>query len=263
MAFPHWLLIHASVIQLICVELVRRSKDFHSNITLFSYDCLDIFWRILSIPKPVYQSEERTHIQHYPSITGYRLLVSATVIVFGVMKMIFSYMGQNTAVNAVDWVFAVIISTSLYLLGLYEDNNCGILPFLFSADYSDPLEDILYGASFLTAYILVAAACVFYIFWMKPSITYIDIYSEELFGHPFIDNIYNRSLELFLSSFVSGGILLPIPLVLFLLWKADCLLLFVMGYFFVHKDISSVLGLCNGSWCVSRIFITYYESSSI
>lgn len=135
---------------------------------IFSYDCLDIFWRILCIPKSAYRSDEHIYIipsfLHHPPITGYRILVSTVVTIFGVGKMMCSYMGLNTTPNAIEWVFAAIVSTrsvhvafcvffdvqllimlvSLYLLGLYEDNTCDLLPFLFTEDYSDEIEGVFY-----------------------------------------------------------------------------------------------------------------------
>ncbi|KAF8166853.1 hypothetical protein BJ912DRAFT_862948 [Pholiota molesta] len=120
---------------------------------LFSYDCLDIIWRILYIPKPAYRSDECSHIvppitdsyPYRPLITGYRILVSSIMAAFGLSKMICSYMGLNTAATAIEWVTASIVGTSLYLLGLYEGNTCNVLPILFTTDYSGAVEAAFYA----------------------------------------------------------------------------------------------------------------------
>lgn len=51
-------------------------------------------------------------------------------------------------------VHLLVVLASLYLLGLYEDNTCNFLPFLFTTDYSNTLIDIFcFGQLSLTHYL--------------------------------------------------------------------------------------------------------------
>ncbi|KAF9036290.1 hypothetical protein BJ165DRAFT_1507779 [Panaeolus papilionaceus] len=77
-----------------------------------------------------------------PTISGYNILVSLVAILFGLVKATLSYLGYSTALTTVDWVFAVIITTCLFVLGLYQDRGGTVFPSLFRLDYSRPVSSI-------------------------------------------------------------------------------------------------------------------------
>lgn len=64
---------------------------------------------------PNYTSAERQILPDpygaCPPITGYRLLVSGSVLVFGTVKAYLSYVDLGGAANALDWTFGVIITS--------------------------------------------------------------------------------------------------------------------------------------------------------
>lgn len=90
------------------------------------YDLVRLVW------SPQYSSEERqqtnetdeTDAGPYPHITGYRLLVSSSVLLFGMMKASLSYAGFGGAANVVDWILGVVItSTSVNFLAQSDSSN--------------------------------------------------------------------------------------------------------------------------------------------
>ena len=70
--------------------------------------------RALGIPIPMYDTEERpTDLllkPKQPSVTGYRILVSASAVSFGMTKAFLSYRGLDTAPTTVEWVYGVMIT---------------------------------------------------------------------------------------------------------------------------------------------------------
>jgi hypothetical protein len=81
---------------------------------LVDYDLIRLIW-ILFKKAPNYTSEERPPIPDpdgaHPAITGYRLLVSGSVLIFGMAKACLSYVGRGGAANALDWTFGVIVTS--------------------------------------------------------------------------------------------------------------------------------------------------------
>ncbi|PPQ67968.1 hypothetical protein CVT24_003161, partial [Panaeolus cyanescens] len=71
-----------------------------------------------------------------PIISGYNILISLLVILFGMVKAILSYLAYSTGVTTIDWIFGVVLTTCLYVLGLYQDHGGAVLPSLFRLDYS-------------------------------------------------------------------------------------------------------------------------------
>ena len=62
---------------------------------------------------PKYSSEERQRTDGpYPLVTSYRLLVSGSAFMFGMMKASFSYAGLGGAANVLDWILGVIITST-------------------------------------------------------------------------------------------------------------------------------------------------------
>ena len=80
--------------------------------------------RALGLPILVYDTEERSMElllkPRQPSITGYRILVSASAVSFGITKAFLSYQGLDTAPTTVEWVYGVLITvrydTASYIL---------------------------------------------------------------------------------------------------------------------------------------------------
>ena len=81
---------------------------------LVDCDLIRLIW-ILFKRTPGYTSEERPPIPEpdggHPPITGYRLLVSGNVLIFGMVKAYLSYVDLGGAANALDWTFGVIITS--------------------------------------------------------------------------------------------------------------------------------------------------------
>jgi len=67
-------------------------------------------------------------------LTGYRLVFMATVLSFGTVKTILTYMGQSIAPTTLDWVAGTILTGVLYWIGLYEGSN--IWQWFFQVDYA-------------------------------------------------------------------------------------------------------------------------------
>ena len=81
---------------------------------LVDCDLIRLIW--ISFKRtPGYTSEERPPIPEpdgaHPPITGYRLLVSGNVLIFGMVKAYLSYVGLGGAANALDWTFGVIVTS--------------------------------------------------------------------------------------------------------------------------------------------------------
>ena len=72
----------------------------------FDSDLVRLIW------SPLYSSEERQRSEGpYPRITGYRLLVSGIVFLFGMMKASLSYAGFGGAANVFEWILGVVITS--------------------------------------------------------------------------------------------------------------------------------------------------------
>lgn len=83
----------------------------------FTFDCAELMWRtlaIFSISRPQYRSDEskeRLRNSTFVPMTGYRILVSTTVVAIGSVKAILAFLGQNTTANYLDWTLAVLITS--------------------------------------------------------------------------------------------------------------------------------------------------------
>jgi hypothetical protein len=86
---------------------------------LLDRDLIRLIWMVFNKTGPTYTSEERQRISSldgaHPPITGYRLLVSGSVFIFGMVKAYLSYVGLGGAANALDWTLGVIV-TSAYVV---------------------------------------------------------------------------------------------------------------------------------------------------
>ncbi|KAF9055707.1 hypothetical protein BJ165DRAFT_438389 [Panaeolus papilionaceus] len=119
---------------------IRLHDD--SSIWFYDYDCLNLLWkpmRWFGIKIPEYSTSEAPIWNTYsskPIVTNYRLLVSGTVLILGMLKAVLAYLGKSDGATAVDWIFGVIITAGLYILGLYECNTAKLLPSLFARNDS-------------------------------------------------------------------------------------------------------------------------------
>ena len=74
---------------------------------LVDCDLVRLIW------SPSYTSEERQRTEEAsPLITTYRLLVSGTAFIFGMVKAYLSYIGHGGAANVFDWTFGVVITST-------------------------------------------------------------------------------------------------------------------------------------------------------
>ena len=74
---------------------------------LVDCDLVRLIW------SPSYTSEERQRINGaYPLFTTYRLLVSGTALMFGMLKASLSYAGHGGAANVFDWIFGVVVTST-------------------------------------------------------------------------------------------------------------------------------------------------------
>ncbi|TEB27242.1 hypothetical protein FA13DRAFT_946534 [Coprinellus micaceus] len=70
----------------------------------------------------------------HPTLTGYRLLVTTTAVVFGSTKAVLAYLGYTTAPRAIEWVYGVAVSMVLYWVGLHEHGPRETVPAFFTKD---------------------------------------------------------------------------------------------------------------------------------
>jgi hypothetical protein len=78
---------------------------------LFNQDLAPYLWLVS------YRTDEVAlpagfHLSRHPPITGYRIAITASVLLFGLAKAMFGYLGYSLAANTVDWVFGVIVTTA-------------------------------------------------------------------------------------------------------------------------------------------------------
>ncbi|TFK31440.1 hypothetical protein BDQ12DRAFT_694141 [Crucibulum laeve] len=127
----------------------------------FDYDCMNFIWRTLrrySLRAPNYRTDERSVERLikplHPPVTGYRILVTFTAFCFGMVKSSLSYRGLSTAPTTIEWIFGVVVTSSLYWFGLYEASSTEVLPSMFEIDYSRPLFEGGVAVTFMTGHIL-------------------------------------------------------------------------------------------------------------
>jgi hypothetical protein len=81
---------------------------------LFQSDLAPLMWKALRCSSTNYVTEERDLTmlikQPHPPLTGYRLLLSFLVTIFGLTKAILTYIGGKTMPNTIDWVFGVVVT---------------------------------------------------------------------------------------------------------------------------------------------------------
>ena len=51
------------------------------------------------------------HLSRHPPITGYRIAITASVLVFGLTKAMLGYLGCSVAAKTVDWIYGVVVTS--------------------------------------------------------------------------------------------------------------------------------------------------------
>ncbi|KAF9008423.1 hypothetical protein BDQ17DRAFT_1422465 [Cyathus striatus] len=117
--------------------------DLDLNYALYKRIC-----SLLNIPNPLFyamQEQERRQSlieSTHPPIRGYDLLVTLCTAVVGMSKSVLAYREMGMAVTSIDWVgVVVVVGFALYWLGLYEFNTIGLMPYLFTTDYSSDIKE--------------------------------------------------------------------------------------------------------------------------
>ncbi|KIK00152.1 hypothetical protein K443DRAFT_679419 [Laccaria amethystina LaAM-08-1] len=86
------------------------------------------------------------HLSRRPPITGYRIVVTASVLLFGLAKAMLGYLGCSVAANTVDWIYGVVVTSGLYCLGLYENNSLDLFSAFFAIDYGPSLRHVFFAS---------------------------------------------------------------------------------------------------------------------
>ncbi|KIM40764.1 hypothetical protein M413DRAFT_28531 [Hebeloma cylindrosporum] len=146
-----WIL---SVVLFLVLHVLGIYEDAHIRrmTWFFEVDYLDYLWdflhRFARIHGPNYRSDEaiegRISISNHPPMTGYRLLVTSTVLTVGMTKSGLVYWDCQTQNATLEWILELFIVTGLYWLGLYEASSMKVYPSLFHVDY---LSKIAYSLS--------------------------------------------------------------------------------------------------------------------
>ncbi|KAJ3505941.1 hypothetical protein NMY22_g17410 [Coprinellus aureogranulatus] len=144
------------VVLLLTFFLTRyyEPKDEAKPYWLFKYDVVDRI-RTLGIPIPLYDTEELPAERLIKSgtlpVSGYRILVSLCVISFGTTKALLAYRGLSShgAPTAVEWVYGILVTVSLYWLGMYEASSKEVMPWLFVTDYSNEVSGVVLAVGFV------------------------------------------------------------------------------------------------------------------
>jgi hypothetical protein len=98
-------------------------KDTAKPYWFFKADIMDgvrTLFRRFGIRIPHYDTEERTLDvlikPKHPPVTGYRIIVTAAAISFGMTKAMLSYRGQQTAPTTVEWAYGVVVTVMCVVL---------------------------------------------------------------------------------------------------------------------------------------------------
>ncbi|KIM49829.1 hypothetical protein M413DRAFT_116606 [Hebeloma cylindrosporum] len=140
------------------------------------FDC-DLVHFFLGLFKkdPKYTSEGRQlHIRRHdgphPLITSYRLIVSCSVFTFGMVKAYLSYAGLVGAANVLDWTFGILVTSTLYVLGLYENNPANMMPYFFERHFD---KEFYSGRSFFFSIALYLIGLAFTVTFSSVSLKFL------------------------------------------------------------------------------------------
>ncbi|KAJ2934397.1 hypothetical protein H1R20_g2702, partial [Candolleomyces eurysporus] len=129
---------------IVVLLLEYEAKDTARPYWFFKADIMDgvrkLFRNHLGINIPQYDTEERDLDSLFKPktlpITGYRIIVTASAISFGMTKAALAYRGFEPAPITVEWIYAVVVTLGMYWLGFYEASGNEVMPWLFLNDYS-------------------------------------------------------------------------------------------------------------------------------
>ncbi|TDL19076.1 hypothetical protein BD410DRAFT_806027 [Rickenella mellea] len=98
-----------------------------------------------------------TRLRH-PTITPYRLIITCLTAGFGLSKASLAYRGLSASPTTLEWIFGVIVTITLFWLGLYEESAPQSFTWLFEKDMKFIFEvNFVLKAVFIT---LFAAGCI-------------------------------------------------------------------------------------------------------
>jgi hypothetical protein len=95
--------------RLYCVGLYDEDRQQHMK-CLFNKDLAPYLWLVS------YRTDEvglpaGFHLSQHPPITGYRIVVTASVLLFGLAKAMLGYLGHPIAANTFDWTYGVVVAS--------------------------------------------------------------------------------------------------------------------------------------------------------
>ena len=82
---------------------------------LLDTDLVQVTFRILSLTPPQYRCDELQELPlgvGVPPVTGYRLLTTLSVTMFGVVKAYMAYDNQAPAKHQLDWISGTILTST-------------------------------------------------------------------------------------------------------------------------------------------------------
>ncbi|KDR71326.1 hypothetical protein GALMADRAFT_144015 [Galerina marginata CBS 339.88] len=174
---------------------------------LFEPDLMDLIWYLLaitfSITRPDYSSGERVipYTWRLP-ITTYRILVSSSVMAFGISKATFGYLGVSTAATWTDWALGVVATSLFYCLGLCETNS-SVYPSFFVHDQRPYLSSVRTATLYTGG---IAGSTLWVLYWTNilrriwPYSTTSP--SKPDSRHPIIEEAVSQAFNCFIIEFV-------------------------------------------------------------
>jgi len=73
-------------------------------------------------------------------LTCYRILNLTTLLSFGIIKGILTYMGQSSAPTTLDWISGALLAAVLYWIGLYEERDSNKWNWFFQIDLAPAIS---------------------------------------------------------------------------------------------------------------------------
>ena len=100
-----------------CLENTKVADSKYLS-WLFSPDCMGAVWWFLAfvgLPRPTYSCQERStnihSFQRQPPVTGYSVLITIFLMIFGTNKLLASYFGTSHAATTIDWLMSVVFAS--------------------------------------------------------------------------------------------------------------------------------------------------------
>ncbi|KAF9055706.1 hypothetical protein BJ165DRAFT_438407 [Panaeolus papilionaceus] len=165
----------------------ENSKNNHRGRSwFFNYDCMILFWRLIKrfgVEPRVYSTEEDPDSDTALSgpqalVTNYRMLVSAIVVGFGMAKASLAYRNLNSDATVLDWIFGVVVTSLLYIVGLYENNPAKRLKSLFDRNDSEAAFKMFIGTFLATCCLVILPILLFVrVFCVSSISTFIQFFS--------------------------------------------------------------------------------------